>query len=124
MSDIKRHFLHSFFYPESVAVVGASSNQKTLNYNFIANLVNLKYQGKIYPVNPNAGEILGMKVYPNIKNIEGNVDLAIISVPVAKALDVLGDCVAKKVKNVVLIPGGFAEIGESGRRLQDEVLRL
>jgi len=124
MSDIERHFLHSFFYPESVAVVGASSNQKTLNYNFIANLVNLKYRGKIYPVNPNAGEILGMKVYPSLKNIEGNVDLAVISVPVTKALDVLGDCVAKKVKSIVLIPGGFAEIGESGRRLQDEVLRL
>ncbi|MBU2608640.1 MAG: CoA-binding protein [Chloroflexi bacterium] len=124
MSDIERHFLHSFFYPESVAVVGASSNQKTLNYNFIANLVNLKYRGKIYPVNPNAEEILGMKVYPSLKNIEGNVDLAVISVPVTKALDVLRDCVAKKVKNVVLIPGGFAEIGESGRRLQDEVLRL
>ena len=124
MSNNKRHFLHSFFYPESVAVVGASGNQKTLNYNFVANLVNLKYPGKIYPVNPNADEILGMKAYPSVRNIEGSVDLAVISVPVAKALDVLRDCAAKKIRSVVLISGGFAEIGEGGRGLQDEALGL
>ena len=124
MGDIKHHFLHTFFYPESVAVVGASSNKKTLNYNLLANLVNLKYQGRIYPVNPSAKEILGIKTYPDLKSIEGNIDVVVVAVPVDKALDVIRDCVAKKVKGVVLVPGGFGEIGESGQRLQDEVFSL
>lgn len=124
MGDIKHHFLHSFFYPESVAIVGASSQSKTLNFSLLANLVNLKFQGKIYPVNPNAEEILGIKAYPDLKGIEGSIDLVVVSVPVGKALDVVRDCVAKKVKGVVLVPGGFAEIGESGRRLQDEASSL
>ena len=124
MSDIRSHFLHSFFYPESVAVVGASSNRKTLNYNLVGNLVNLGYPGKIYPVNPNAAEILGMKAYPDLKSIEDNIDLAVVSIPVGRTMAVVRDCVAKRVKGVVLVPGGFGEIGESGRRLQDEVRGL
>jgi len=124
MSDVKKHFLHSFFYPQSVAVVGASGNAKTLNYNITANLVHLNYRGKIYPVNPGATEILGMKAYPDLKSIEDNIDLAVVAVPVGKALKVVRDCVAKKVKGVVLIPGGFREIGESGRKLQDEISSL
>ncbi len=124
LSDTRRHFLHSFFYPESVAVVGASKNEKRLNFNLFANLVNLKFPGKIYPVNPNADEILGIKAYPDLKSIEGNIDLVVVSVPVGSTLDVLRDCIAKKVKGVVLVPGGFAETGETGKTLQDEVFGI
>ena len=58
MSNVK-HFLHSFFYPESVAIVGASRSPHSINFNLVLNLVKLKFPGKIYAVNPNAKEIAG-----------------------------------------------------------------
>ena len=118
------HFLDLFFSPKSVAVVGASRNQTTANYWLTANLVNLKYPGKIYPVNPNATEIVGLKCYPSVRDIPGDVDLAAISVPAAATPGVVRDCVAKGVKAVVIIAGGFSETGTSGQGLQDEVRRL
>ena len=124
MSRNQSHFLNTFFYPQSVAVVGATNNTSTLNYNLFGNLVNLKFPGRIYPVNPRAKEIMGIKAYPDLKSIEGEVDLAIVAVPASKALDVVRDCVARKVKGVVLVSGGFSEIGEGGRRVQDEIKRL
>lgn len=121
---VKQHFLDLFFYPESVAVVGASGNMNTRNFSLVANLVNLKFPGKIYPVNPNSREILGIKAYPNLKSIEGDIDLVVISVPASKTLDIIRDCIAKRVKGVVLVPGGFSEIGEGGKKVQDEMFSL
>lgn len=123
MSNIK-HFLHSFFYPRSVAVVGASRNPNSRNSYLVANLVNLEFPGSVYPVNPNAEEIAGLKAYPDLKSIEGDVDLAVVSVPADRTLDVIRDCVAKRVKGVALVTGGFSEIGEVGRGLQDEIFGL
>jgi len=118
------HFLDVFFNPRSVAVVGASRNVGTANYWLTANLVNLKYPGHIYPVNPNAAEILGLKCYASVRDIPGEVDLAAISVPAAVTTDVVRDCVAKGVKAAVIIAGGFSETGVNGRDLQDEVRRM
>ena len=123
MSNI-RHFLHSFFYPKSVAVVGASRNPRSRNFYLVGNLVSLKFPGKVYPVNPNAEEIAGLKAYPDLKSIEGDVDLAVVSVPANITLNIIRDCVAKRVKGVALVTGGFSEIGEGGRGLQDEIFGL
>ena len=124
MSSAKQHFLDLFFYPESVAVVGASRNVNTLSFNLVANLINLKFLGKIYPVNPNAEEILGLKAYPDLKSIEGDIDLVVVAVPASKTLDIIRDCVAKRVKGVAIVTGGFSEIGEKGKRAQDEIFSL
>jgi acyl-CoA synthetase (NDP forming) len=121
MSRLKSHFLDLFFNPERVAVVGASRNRNTTNYWLVANLVNLKFPGKIYPVNPNAEEIMGLKAYPSVKSIEDELDLAVISVPASATLDVVKDCVAKKVKGITIIAGGFSETGTGGKRIQDEI---
>ncbi len=124
MSRVSQHFLDLFFYPESVAVVGATNNADTFNFNLLANLVNLKFPGKIYPVNPNTKEVMGIKSYPDLKSINGNIDLVVISIPASKTLGIIRDCVAKKVKGVVLVPGGFSEIGERGKKAQDEIFSL
>ena len=124
MSSTKSHFLDSFFYPESVAVVGASRNPGTVNFHLVSNLVKLKFPGKVYPVNPNAKEIMGLKVDPDLQSIEGDVDLAVISVPATITLDIVKDCVAKKVKGITIIAGGFSEIGSEGKKVQDEILSL
>ena len=118
------HFLDLFFYPSSIAVVGASKNPFSLNFNLLSNLVRLGYPGRIYPVNPNADEILGLKAYPNLNEINDEVDLVITAVPAVKTLDVIKDCVQKKVKGVVLVSGGFSEIGVQGMRQQDEIAQL
>ena len=124
MSNRKRHFLDLFFYPESVAVVGASRNPSVFNFNLVSNLVKLKFPGKIYPVNPGAEEIVGLKAYPDLKSIEGDIDLAVISVPASKALGIVRDCVAKRVKGITIIAGGFSESGTKGGRVQDEIFSL
>ena len=118
------HFLDSFFYPESIAVVGASQNQNTVNFYLFHNLVKLNFPGQIYPVNPNAKEIMGYKAYPNVGSIEGDIDLAVISVPANRTPGIIRDCVAKKVKMISIIAGGFSETGSKGRGVQDEILSL
>jgi len=124
MTNTKHHFLDLFFYPKSVAVVGASRGMTSPNFFLVSNLVNLKFPGKVYPVNPNAAEIRGLKAYPDMKSIEGDVDLAVISVPANITLNIVRDCIAKRVKGITIIAGGFSEIGEGGRKTQDEILSL
>lgn len=120
----RQHFLDVFFNPASVAVVGVSRDPFKINFNLFANLVRLKFPGKVYPVNPNVQEILGIKAYPNLESIEDEVDLVISAVPAAATLKVIKDCVEKGVKGVVIVAGGFAEGGEKGRKVQDEIARL
>jgi len=119
-----KHFLDPFFNPESVAVVGASRNMGTANFFLTANLVNLKYPGKVYPVNPNAKEIAGLKAYPSLKSIEDDIDLAVISVPAPKTPAIIRDCIEKGIKHVAIIAGGFSETGSTGKGLQEEVRSL
>ena len=124
MNNVKHHFMDLFFYPQSVAVVGASRNMRSPNFSLVSNLVKLEFPGKIYPVNPNAKEIMGLKAYPDLKSIEGDIDLAVISVPANTTLDIVRDCVEKRVKGVTIIAGGFSEIGSDGKNAQDEIRDL
>lgn len=124
MESRNGQFLERFFYPESVAVVGASNNPMSLNHNLVANLVNLGFKGRIYPVNPRDKEILGVKAYTNVTSIDAPVDLAVLAVPYNKTLGVLKDCIEKGVGGVVIVAGGFSEGGEKGRRIQEEMATL
>jgi acyl-CoA synthetase (NDP forming) len=121
---VKINPLDILFNPDSIAVVGASRNPSTPNYNLLANLVRLKFQGRLYPVNPNVQEIDGMKSYPSLKDIEDEIDMVVSSVPAAATPDVIKDCVEKKVKVVVIVSGGFSEVGQDGRRVQEEIALL
>ena len=116
--------LEILFNPESIAVVGASGNPFKPNYNLLANLVKLKFPGRLYPVNPNVQEIDGMKAYPSLKSIEGAIDMVVSSVPAVATLGVIKDCVEKKVKVVVIVSGGFSEVGQEGRKAQEEIALL
>jgi len=121
---VKINPLDILFNPDSVAVVGASGNPSTPNYNLLANLVRVKFQGRLYPVNPNIQEIDGMKAYPSLKSIKDEIDMVVSSVPAAATLDVMSDCVEKKVKVVVIVSGGFSEVGQDGRKVQEEIALL
>ena len=118
------HFLQNFFYPESVAIVGASRNPFRPNHNLVANLVNLGFKGKVYPINPETDEILGLKTYPDLKSIEGPVDLAVLAVPYHLTPGLLKECVEKGIKRVTIVAGGFSETGEAGKKVQKEMAAL
>jgi len=110
--------------PRSVAVVGASRNPAKLGAIILRNLVNLGFNGCIYPVNPNASEIMGLKAYPSVKDIPGEVDLAVIAVPAPQVPDVVRDCAEKMVKGVVVISSGFKDIGEQGAAIEERIVEI
>jgi acyl-CoA synthetase (NDP forming) len=124
MERKENDFLEKFLYPESVAVVGASRNPMRPSHNLVANLVRLGFQGKVYPVNPETNEIAGIKTYPDLKSIEGPIDLAVIAVPYKLTPNLLQEALARGIKRVTLVAGGFSETGEDGKRVQQEMALL
>ena len=115
--------IYGLFNSRSVAVVGVPRGLKTGSV-FLTALLDQGYSGQIYPVNPQADEIAGLKSYPRVADIPGPVDLAIVLVPRPKALDVVRECVAKGVKGAVLFTSGFSETGtREGQNLEDEIVR-
>ena len=103
--------LDALFNPRSVAIVGASRKPGKIGHEILRNLIEYGFSKKVYPVNPNAQEILGIKSYPSVKNIPDEVDMAVISVPAEKVLDAVKDCGEKGVKVLVVITSGFSEVG-------------
>jgi len=116
--------LEPFFYPQSIAVIGASQNPVKPNGIPLYLLSMFGYQGEVYPVNPKYDRVGGLKCYPSILEIEDPVDLAIIGVAAAQVLNVLEECAEKKVKAAIIFSSGFAEIGEEGKKQQEEIGRL
>jgi len=130
----KKHSeLKCFFEPNGVAVIGASRNPEKLGYQVVKNLIDggsfslphLKgFSGRVFPINPKADEILGLRCYPSVKEVPEEVDLAIICVPAKLVPRAVQDCAEKGVKGINIISAGFGEAGEEGRKLQDEFLRI
>ncbi len=121
-----RRELDSMFYPRSVAVVGVSANpQGWGGHSFITQLRKVGFPGGIYPVNPKATEIQGIKAYPSVKSIPEPVDLVIVSVPAPRVPEVLEDCIAAGVKNVHIFSSGFSETREEeGRQLEARITEI
>jgi acetate---CoA ligase (ADP-forming) len=118
----KTKTLDGFFYPKSVAIIGASNNTAKIGYQIIHNVVAGGFQGAIYPVNPKEEQIHGQKAYKSLKDIPGPVDLAIITVPAPYVIPTMLDCAAKGVKNAAIITSGFGEVGN--HKDEDEIKRI
>ncbi len=116
--------LETFFYPESIAVIGASQNALKPNGIPLYLLNMFGFKGDLYPVNPKYDNVGGLKCYPSILDIDAPVDLAIIGVAAAQTMSVLEECEKKRVKTVIIFTSGFAEIGEEGRMIQGEMKEL
>jgi acyl-CoA synthetase (NDP forming) len=117
--------IDAIFNARSVAVVGASDNERKLGFHVMKSLIQGGYSGSIFPVNPGKGEILGVRSYASLMHVPGTVDLCIISLPAGLVPGIIRNCAEKGVKGVVLITAGFREIeDESGGRLQDEIMDL
>jgi predicted CoA-binding protein/GNAT superfamily N-acetyltransferase len=116
--------IRSFLNPRSVAVVGASRHHRTIGGALLANLKRDGFTGPIYPVNPRATEVDGLRCYPSVSAIGAPVDLAVVAVPAAAVEDVVADCARADVRGVVVISSGFAEASESGRVVQQRVAQF
>jgi acetyl coenzyme A synthetase (ADP forming)-like protein len=108
--------------PDSVAVVGASSEDGKIGNSVMKNLINGGYKGKIYPINPKADEIFGYKAYRSVKDIPGDVDVAIFTIPAQFVAAALVECGEKKIPGAVLIPSGFAETGNVEGQLEIQAI--
>jgi acetyl coenzyme A synthetase (ADP forming)-like protein len=108
--------------PKAVAVIGASNEEGKIGNSVMKNLINGGYKGKILPVHPKADEIMGHKAYKSVKDIPGEVDVAVFAIPAKFVAAALTECGEKGVTGAVLIPSGFAEANEP--ELQEEVVEI
>jgi acetyl coenzyme A synthetase (ADP forming)-like protein len=108
--DIVRQ-MNRIMKPKSVAVIGASAENGKIGNSVMKNLINGGYKGEIYPIHPKAEEILGKKVYKSVKDIPGDVDIAVFAIPASLVAGALVECGEKKVVGAILIPSGYAETG-------------
>lgn len=118
------HPLDTLFYPRSIAILGASTNPSRTGYEWFHTLYKAGYKGKIFPVNPKGGELFGYPFYKSYEDIKQPVDLVInllSAANTAQSMETIGRCGAK---NVVIFTSGFAEMGGTGKTLQDEMLAI
>ena len=118
------HPLDSFFAPDSIALIGASRDQEKIPGRLLSMLRKNDYPGKIYPINPNYGDIDGLKCFAAIADVGQPIDLAIVIIPARAVLGALEQCAAVGVKNAVIISSGFAEEGGDSATMQDAIVAL
>ncbi len=116
--------LAALFEPKSVAIIGASTNPARIGGRPISYYLKAGFKGDIYPVNPKRDEIQGLKCYPEIAAIPGSVDLAILAIAATAVAGAVKACGEKGVKVIVLFSAGFAEVGEAGDAMQNEVDKI
>jgi len=113
--------LESFFNPKSVAIVGASRQKGKVGHEILANIIGAGYKGKIYPVNPQADTIEGLKCYPDLESIQQVPELVIIVVPGKIVLAIMQQCAKVGTRAVIIITAGFKEVGKEGRELEEQI---
>jgi acetyl coenzyme A synthetase (ADP forming)-like protein len=106
--------------PRSVAVIGASDSAGKIGNAVMKNLIDGGYRGEIYPINPKADEILGRKAYKSVKDVPGDIDVAVFAVPAKFCIQALDEVGEKGIPGAIMIPSGFAETGETA--LQAELV--
>lgn len=113
--------LDKILYPHSVALVGASETEGAVGNELLKRMLEFKYQGKIFPINPKYQELLGLKCYAKITDVPSPIDLAIIAVPAKFCCDIIDQCHQAQVQDVIVISSGFKEIGGEGIALENKL---
>jgi acyl-CoA synthetase (NDP forming) len=114
------HWGQAVFNPRRVALIGASSKDGKLGNLVMRNLLD-GFGGELFPIHPGEKEILGHRVYPTVRDVPEPVDLALIAVPTDAVLHAIEECAQAHAKAAVILTGGFAEVGDEGRTLQNRV---
>ncbi|HSR88958.1 MAG TPA: acetate--CoA ligase family protein [Candidatus Udaeobacter sp.] len=121
MKKTSERNLNKFFNPNSVAILGASRDEKKLGHIVLKNIVNSGFRGKIFPVNPNSENIIGIDCYKNYKDLPESPDLAILALPAALAISLLEDIAKKNTKNIIIFSAGFKEAGPEGEKMENDL---
>lgn len=116
--------LKDFFTPKSVAIIGASTHPEKIGFAITKNILDGRFGGKIYPINPDCDNLLGLKCYPNVESVKDSIDLAIIAVPATVVGTVLAECGKKSIKYAIIISAGFAEAGPEGLKRQENIAKI
>ncbi|MHA1363664.1 MAG: acetate--CoA ligase family protein [Candidatus Freyarchaeota archaeon] len=114
--------IDEIFRPRSVAVVGVSDKSNRLGNLLLYSFLDMGFEGKLYPINPREETVMGLKCYPSVREVDGPVDLVIVSVRPERVPEIIDDCVAKGVRAVVIFSSGFREKGEEGRKKEMELV--
>ncbi|MBW2228150.1 MAG: acetate--CoA ligase family protein [Deltaproteobacteria bacterium] len=112
-----------FFYPKPIAFVGASGKIGKWGHILLTSTISGGFKGEIYPVNPRGGIIAGRQVYPSVAEIPGDVDLAVVTVPASKVMDLIPQYKEKGIRNMLLITSGFGETGTTGKKLEERLVK-
>jgi acetyltransferase len=121
MDEKRKNNLQHLFNPRSIGILGASSDLNKVSGRPLSYMLRFGYPGKIYPINPKYKEIAGVKCYPSINDVPGEIDVLMVIIPAFEILHNLESGLDKGVKAAVIISGGFAETGEKGRELQEKL---
>ncbi len=116
--------MERLFFPRSIAVIGASKTVGKVGYEVLNNLVQSGFEGPVIPINQAGGELMGLKVFPDIHSYPDPIDMAVITVPAAQVVDAVRASVGKKVQSVVVVASGFKESGKIGRALEEELIEI
>jgi len=116
--------LEELLYPESVAIVGASNTPGKVGHDVLANLIKGGFGGEIIPVNPKAAQVQGLKAYANIRDYDGEIDLAVIIVPSKVCIQTMDEALDAGARSLIVISAGFKETGDEGAKLEEEMVSL
>ncbi len=122
--DIDLTVLGSCYYPKSLAFIGASATPGKWGHMLLTNTLSRNYKGEVYLVNPKGGKIAGRHVYKSVIDIERNIDLAVVTIPADRVIDLIPDLKKKNIKGILLITSGFREVGEQGAQLEEELMKI
>ncbi|MHA1277167.1 MAG: acetate--CoA ligase family protein [Candidatus Helarchaeota archaeon] len=116
--------LSMFFNPKKIAIVGVSRNSRKFGHVIFKNFLESTINAEVYPVNPRIETILDHKCYKSVLEIPESLDLVVLAIGATYVLEIVKQCVQKKVRGIIIIAGGFSEIGKEGKRMEDEVLHI
>lgn len=119
---MKEDIINRLMKPKSLAVIGASAKPGKIGYTVIKNLIESGYEGKIYPINLEADEILGLKAYKSLADVPGTIDSAVITIPAKVVMQAVEECGQKGVKGLIIITSGFSETGN--KELEQQMVDL
>ena len=115
------HNLNKFFNPQSVAIIGATENPQNITSTIIQNLFEMGFKGDLFPVNPHHDKVFGLKCYASLLDIREKIELSVIAIPSNNVPEVLGQHVEANINTSIILSGGFAETGNKGSDLEEEV---
>jgi len=120
----QKGILNQFFYPRSLAVIGVSADENSFGTRYLSAILKFGFKGKLYPIHPRGGELLGIKVYPRLGDVPDAIDLAVVCLPGRMVPGVLEECLAKGIQAAIVVSAGFSETGEEGKKLELELAKV